>query len=413
MAMLFCATMFAGILLVPAAQAQTFSVLHTFTGAADGAVPGGAGLTIDRGGNLYGGTDFGGRGGQGCDGGSCGVLYKLTRKGAYWVFNTLYEFTGPDGGSPDAPLAFGPDGVLYGTTFYGGIGAGVVYSLQPPLTACKTALCPWTETVLYKFTGADDGAEPAFGALAFDKAGNIYGTTTWGGQYPEYGNVYELTRNNGQWAFNILYSFTGHLDGGSSWTGVTFDASGNLYGITTDGGEYGGGTAFELTPSGQSWTLTPLHQFVPSTDGYESFGNLIFDSSGDLLGTNRYGGPGNAGGVFELTPYNDSWEFGVLYSFTGQNGPQASLAMDPAGNLYGTSVEGGQYDVGFVFKMTPSGSGYDYSVLHNFTGGTDGGYPYGQIVLDANGNLYGATEGGGMKSDYCGNGCGVVWEITP
>jgi uncharacterized repeat protein (TIGR03803 family) len=174
-----------------------------------------------------------------------------------------------------------------------------------------------------------------------------------------------------------------------------------------------GGTAYELTLSGGSWTLTPLHQFVPGSDGNQSFGNLIFDFSGDLLGTNRYGGPGNAGGVFKLTPYNGSWDFAVLHSFSGENGPQAALAIDGPGNLYGTSVDGGKYGAGVVFELAPSGSGYVYSVLHDFTGGSDGGHPYGQIVLDANGNLYGATESGGMTGGYCANGCGVVWEITP
>jgi hypothetical protein len=313
------------IILATQLHAQTFTVLHTFTGAADGAVPGGAGLTIDRNGNLYGGTDYGGQGGQGCYGGSCGVLYKLSPKGAGWIFSTLYEFTGPDGGSPDGPLAFGPDGALYGTTYYGGNGVGVVFKLQPPITACKSVSCPWKEATLYKFTGGDDGAYPAFGALAFDQAGNLYGATTWGGEYPEYGNVFELTRNNGQWTFKVLYSFTGQQEGGSSWSGVVFDASGNLYGITAIRGAYSGGTAFELTPSGQSWNFNVLHQFMPHTDGNQSFGNLIFDSAGDLLGTNRYGGPGSGGGAFKLTPYNDSWEFDVLYSFTGEIGPQAAL----------------------------------------------------------------------------------------
>ena len=397
--------------MAPAAHAQTFTVLHTFTGAADGAVPGGAGLTIDRGGNLYGGTDFGGLGG--CYAGSCGVVYKLSHKGAGWTFNTLYEFNGADGATPDAPLAFGPDGALYGTTYYGGHNdIGVLYKLQPPPGSCKSAQCPWIETVVHSFTGADDGSQPAFGALSFDSAGNIYGTAAFGGADRD-GTVFEVSPYYGQWVFKTLWTFTGYSDGANPWSGVIFDSAGNLYGTTTDGGNYNGGAAYELTPSAQGWNLTTLHQFEPSTDGNQSFGNLIFDSSGELLGTNRYGGAGDGGGVFKLTPYNDSWEFGVLYSFTGQNGPQASLAMDPSGNLYGTSVEGGQYGVGFVFKMTPSGSGYTCSVLHNFTGGTDGGYPYGQIVLDANGNLYGATEGGGMKSGYCSDGCGVVWEITP
>jgi len=411
------------VVFIPAAQAQTFQVLHTFTGGADGANPVGAGITMDKTGNLYGAAGYGGLTEPRCVfAGSCGTVFKMTRKGSGWIFNTLYEFMGGiDGDVPDAPVAFGPDGVLYGTTFNGGgngcyqDGCGIVYTLKPPPTACKTALCPWTETVLYRFTGGSDGAQPAFGALTFDQAGNFYGTTSWGGKYSYYGNVYELTPYNGQWTQNVLYSFTGGNDGGASWSGVIFDASGNLYGTTTEGGYDSGGTAFELTPSGQGWALNVLHEFQPSTEGYSAFGNLIFDSSGNLWGTNRYGGAGEAGTVFELTPSNGSWDLTVLHSFTGSNGPQAGLVMDQAGNFYGTAVTAGKYAAGSVFKLSPSGGGWTYTVLHDFTGGSDGAQPYGQIVLDSSGNLYGTTFEGGMTGgDICGSyGCGVVWEITP
>jgi uncharacterized repeat protein (TIGR03803 family) len=400
------------------AQAQTFNVLHTFTGGADGAGPIGAGLSMDRAGSLYGAASYGGLV-QCAFGASCGTAFKMSRKGSGWIFNTLYEFTGgSDGWSPDAPLAIGPDGVLYSTTFYGGgngcdlDGCGTVYSLRPAATACKTALCPWSETVLYRFTGADDGANPAFGALAFDQAGNLYGTTTYGGKYPEYGNIYELTPANGGWTQNILHSFTGDLDGGSCWTGVIFDAAGNLYGVTRYGGLNSGGTAFQLTLSGQNWTLNVVHDFVPATEGYGAFGNLIFDSAGNLWGTNWAGGSGGAGTAYELKPPSYGWQLNVLHSFSGSLGPQAGLVMDALGNLYGTTNEDGKYNLGSVFKLTPAG---DYTVLHDFAGGSDGAFPYGQLVLDGNGNLYGTAYAGGMTGgNVCGSsGCGVVWEITP
>ena len=139
------------------AQAQTFTVLHAFTDGADGSTPYGVGLTMDAAGNLYGGASYGGQTGQCSYQGSCGVIYRLSRKGSGWIFNTLYEFTGTDGEQPDAPLVFGPDGALYSTTYYGGSyscidgGCGVVYSLRPPPTSCKSADCPWTETVLHQF----------------------------------------------------------------------------------------------------------------------------------------------------------------------------------------------------------------------------------------------------------------------
>ena len=417
------------ILLVAAmaAQAQTFTVLHTFTGGADGGNPTGAGLTMDSAGNLYGGAGFGGPQTQACSYfGGCGTLFKLTHKESGWIFDTLYGFTGgSDGNTPDAPLAFGPDGVVYGTTFYGGVsgmcdeqGCGTVFSLRPPPAPCKSELCPWLKTVLYRFTGENDGAAPAFGALAIDRTGNLYGTTTTAGA-DEHGDIYELAHDNGQWTLNVLHSFTGYGDGGSSWSGVTFDSAGNLYGTTEEGGLYQNGTAFELSPSGQGWILSSIHQFVLNSDGYRGVGNLLLDSHGNLWGTNEYGGSGGGGTAYELTPSNGSWGFSVLYSFTAVYGSQAPLVMDQAGNLYGTTVNGGTYRQGTVFELTPSGGGWNYTVLHNFTGGGDGGNPYGQIVQDARGNLYGTTLAGGRTGsgaeceETINHTCGVVWEITP
>jgi uncharacterized repeat protein (TIGR03803 family) len=404
--------------IAPMANGQTLTVLHAFTGGADGSTPGGSGVSIDRGGNLYGGTTFGGLQGSQCYASqTCGTIFKLSRRSSGWTFDTLYSFHGSDGATPDAPLVFGPDGALYGTTFYGGTGClngcGNVFRLQPSPTFCASVFCPWMQTVLYQFTGDNDGSEPAFGALSFDPAGNMYGTSTGNGN-GTCGTVFELAPNGSQWTFNLVWTFTGYLDGCASWSGVTIDQGGNLYGTTLEGGANQFGTAFELMPSGQSWTMNPLHQFVFASDGSGSFGNLIFDQFGDLLGTNREGGPGDAGGVFELSPSSGGWNFGVLHSFGGENGPQAPLLMDSAGNLYGTSVEGGQHGWGFVFKMTSTGSGYAFTDLYDFTGGSDGGYPYGQIVMDENGNLYGTTEDGGVRGGVCSSyGCGVAWELTP
>jgi uncharacterized repeat protein (TIGR03803 family) len=395
------------------ARAQTFTVLHAFTGGADGSTPQGVGLTMDAAGNLYGGAAYGGQTGQCSYQGSCGAIYKLSRKGSGWIFNTLYEFTGSDGEQPDAPLVFGPDGALYSTTYYGGSyfcidgGCGVVYSLRPPATPCKSTDCPWTETVLHQFTAEVDGARPAFGALTFDKSGNIYGTTTVGGQNPPYaGDVFELTRSGSQWSLNVLHTFTGQLDGGTPWSGVVFDTAGNLYGSTAGGGANGGGTAFQLTPSGENWTLTTIYPFSPDIEGNSAFCNLLLDSSGNLWGTTRNGGSGGAGTAFELTPSRGSWGLNLLYSFAQYRGSQTALIMDKQGNLYGTLVEGGKYGSGAVFKLTPSDDGWTYTSLHDFYG-TDGYWPMGQIVMDGNGNLYGtASEGGPYKY-------GVVWEITP
>jgi uncharacterized repeat protein (TIGR03803 family) len=402
-------------LLAGRAQAQTYTLIHSFTGGADGATPYGVGLTMDAAGNLYGGAAYGGQSTQACSyQGSCGDIYKLSRRGSGWVFSTIFKFNGTDGEQPDAPLVFGPDGLIYSTTFYGGSyscidgGCGVVYSLRPPATPCKSTYCPWTETVLHQF-GDYDGARPAFGALAFDRAGNMYGTTTIGGPQPPYdGEVFEMTRSGSQWSLNVLHTFTGQDDGGTPWSGVVFDAAGNAYGTTTGGGSNGAGTIYQMTPSGGSWTLSTIHAFLDGSEGSGSMCNLLLDSSGNLWGTTRYDGPTGAGTAFELSPSGGGWNLNVLYAFPGFTGSRSmsGLLADRQGNLYGTIVQGGQYGGGQVFKLAPSGYGWIYTSLHDFYG-TDGAGPEGQLVLDGNGNLYGTTYTGGAYDK------GVVWEITP
>jgi uncharacterized repeat protein (TIGR03803 family) len=387
----------------PVAQAQTFHVLYTFTGGQDGGNPF-AGLTLDKGGNLY-GTAYGG---------GNGTVYKLTHKGSGWTFNPLYSFTGSsDGGNPKARVIFGPNGTLYGTTYYGGAyDLGAVFNLRPSASACRTALCPWTETVLYSFEGSpSDGAHPGYGDLTFDQAGNLYGTTSYGGGYGD-GVVYELTPAGSGWTESVLYGFAGS-DGAAPANGVIFDGSGNLYGTTVQGGLSGDGAVFQLAPSaGSGWTESLLYSFNNGSDGSFPVAGLIFDHSGNLYGPTSDGGTGGQGTVFELTPVNGSWTYSVLYSLIAppggfQCGPWGTLVMDGAGNLYGTTRCNGANNLGTVFKLTSSGSGWTYSSLHDFTGGDDGEYPYCNVILDANGNLYGTASAGGSGGD------GVVWEITP
>jgi uncharacterized repeat protein (TIGR03803 family) len=266
--------------------------------------------------------------------------------------------------------------------------------------------------VLHRFTGGSDGAYPFSGDLVFDKAGNLYGTASAGGLGCQYacGTVFELSPSMGSWTETTIYSFTGGNDGEYPAGGVIFDKAGNLYGTTQEGGSTGGGTVFELTPSGSGWTETTLSTF--GSDGYHPQGGLIFDSSGNLYGTTVFGGPGGGGVVYELTPSNGSWVATVLYGLTGYEGPMDSLAMDAGGNLYGTSSLTGFYGKGQVFKLAPSNGGWVFSDLHSFTGGGDGEFPIGNVVLDAGGNIYGTTFLGGLESD-CTGGCGVVFKITP
>ena len=284
-----------------------------------------------------------------------------------------------------------------------------MFKLAPALSACKTALCPWTETVLYRFTGGKDGANPPYGDLVFDQAGNAYGTTFNGGSY-SVGNVYELTPSNGGWEQSVLYAFNNSgNDGIRPFSGVVFDKVGNLYGTTSAwGGGNRYGTVFQLTPSGSGWTESILYAFQGLNDGQAPEGGVIFDPSGNIYGTTS-GGPGG-GTVFELTPSGGGWTFSLIHTFAAGIGPLSSLARDAAGNLYGTAFTSGAKGYGSVFKLTYSGGIWTYTTLHDFTGGTDGGNPIGNVIVDASGNVYGTASSVSMGGPY---GPGVVFEIAP
>jgi len=274
--------------------------------------------------------------------------------------------------------------------------------------------------VLYCFLGGTDGANPS-GDLIFDRAGSLYGTTQYGGAHTildlcvpggpvTCGTVYELTPSNGGWTESVLYRFLPEADGNQPRGGVIFDNAGNLYGTTAYffPGDFLG-TVFQLTLSGSGWTETILFAFpaLQGPYGLIPVAGLIFDNSGNLYGTTTTDGPGGGGTAFELTPSGGSWSISLLYSFTSNNGPYASLLIDAAGDLYGTTVGDGLYQEGSVFKLTPSSGGYSYTSLHDFTGGNDGGLPYSSLVMDADGNLYGTTSRGGT------NGAGVVFQVSP
>ncbi len=382
-------------------QAQSFTLLHTFTGGGDGAIPLSS-LTLDRAGNLY-GTAYGG----GINS-PAGTVFKLTHAGSGWLLNALYEFSedGEGGANPASGMIIGPDGSLYSTTYNGGDNDsyGTVYKLQPPLSACKTALCYWTETVLYRFAGAPDGQQPA-GNIIFDQAGNIYGTTEAGGTFG-YGTVFKLTPSGGNWTEQVLYSFTAGQDGNDPSDGVVIDGAGNLYGTTPYGGinhcQGGCGVVFELSPSGSGWTEQILYRFQGAPDAQRPYAGLIIDSLGNLYGATYEGGNNGGGTVFELSPAGGSWNYTVLYNFAGsENGPYARLTMDSSGNLYGTTILPGT-----VFELTPSGGSWIYTDLHDFSG-NDGMYPRGSMTLDGQGNLYGTASMGGADQQ------GTAWELTP
>jgi uncharacterized repeat protein (TIGR03803 family) len=398
-----------------ASTAQTVSVLHNFTNnGTDGYYPYG-GLIFDRSGNLYGTTSGGGVYGD-------GAVFELKRTQNGWMEETLHSFNenGTDGYSPWSTLVFDGAGNLYGTTSEGGTNnQGTVFELSPALGG------GWAETILHSFSGTD-GEDPIAGVI-LDANGNIYGTTAWGGSstnpactggdHSGCGTVFELERQDGAWAINVLYSFD-RTDGSYVTSGLIFDAEGSLYGTTQEGNTYDGGIVFELSPStGGTWTETTLHVFAGGTDGANPLGGVIFDGLGNLYGTTGTGGgAGHQGTVFKLTPGGEGWTEMLLYEFKDSRVdgiiPYGNVVFDAKGNLYGATGDGGSRGIGATFKLAPSAGRWTETILNSFDA-TDGIYPNGSLILDSSGNLYGTTQAGGDGSGCPFGPCGVVFELTP
>jgi uncharacterized repeat protein (TIGR03803 family) len=277
-------------------------------------------------------------------------------------------------------------------------------------------------TVLYKFTGRTDGGWAEDNKLIFDAAGNLYGTTRAGGAHSN-GAVFELTPNSdGTWSESVLYSFAGGADASSVRAGVTFDASGNLYGTSVFGGDHGEGAVFKLSHNSDgSWSESVIYSFSGGSDGAWAIGGVVFDAAGALYGTTGYGGAQGGGVVFKLTQNSDgSWTESVLHSFTGKDGgypDHANLVFDSAGNLYGAAsdLQWGPC-CGTIFELMPQPDGsWKEKVLHHFNGGKDGGTPESTLIFDQAGALYGTAAGGGSTACPRGytSGCGVVFKLTP
>ncbi len=391
-------------------QAQ-FRVLHSFTGGSDGANPT-SGVTVSSSGILYGTTSGGGTGGIG----NHGVVFKLAPRGSGWTLDPLYEFTGgADGDAPYSGVAIGPNGDLYGTTYYGGnYDAGALFALRPPASVCKSATCYWSEATLWSFGSGNDGAYPPYGYVTFDQAGNIYGTTYRGGT-DGYGIVFELSpQSGGSWTESILYNFTDGSDGGNPLAGVIFDSAGNLYGNDSDGGTESG-VIYKLTPAGPPWTEQTLANFVPGT-GTSPSGQLVMDQSGNLYGTGEANGPSGGGTVYKLSPSGGGWTLSVVYAFGfytyTQCAPFGGVTLGANGNLFGACQIGGANGVGWVYEMPPNcDQTCTPTDLYDFTGGVSC-YAHGPVSFDSSGNLYGTCYGGGNSGNGCSaDGCGTVWEI--
>jgi uncharacterized repeat protein (TIGR03803 family) len=398
-----------GLQTVPFAGAQTYTVLYTFTGGKDGAFPA-AGLIRDSAGNLYGTTSYGN--------GHAGSVFKLDSSGKLTV---LHTFRGGAGGArPFAGLVQDSAGNLYGTTIEGGSsGAGTVFELTKK----------GTFRVLYNFSGGADGDQPS-APLALDAVGNLYGTTYMGGDTQTCsggcGVVFKVDTSGNE---TVLHAFSSFTYGQQSTAGLILDPAGNLYGTTEFGGDQdcdpagdsGCGVAFKLDPNGKE---TVLHSFANQRNGNGPEASLIRDAAGNFYGTTVDGGRGDCAGqgcglVFRLNPAGKET---VLYRFSGGAdgaGPfLGNLIMDAAGNLYGTTDAGGggvgceDSACGVVFKLDASGK---ETVIHSFSSsdGTDGYGLVGGVIMDPAGNLYGTTYFGGNLNDCQGEGCGVIFKITP
>jgi len=379
---LFIITAMAPLFPADAWAQNTYKILHTFKGAPnDGSFPQ-SGVTFDGVGNLYGTNPMGGAHGY-------GTVFRLRPStGGFWTETVLHSFNnnGHDGLNSYAGLAFDSKGNLFGTTYYGGLttcgsgvpsGCGTVFELSP------NARGGWIYRVIYSFKAGIDGAWPS-STLILDSKGSLYGTTASGGtgsctvgDYIGCGTVFKLTPSSRGWTETILHSFIGGADGQFLYGGLVRDAAGNLYGTTANGGSsgcfenLGCGTVFRLSLSGGVWTKTTLHVFA-GNDGAAPVGNLVFDNLGNLYGATAEGGANGSGNVFELTPSSGFWNETVLHSFCSfcvdGSSPYAGVIFDGAGNLYGTTRNGGvNNEDGIVFKLTPNTKGgWQENVLHRF-----------------------------------------------
>lgn len=383
-------------------------------------VGGSSAVTVRGAGNLYGA--FGGGGSHGA-----GFLYDLAQRAGHWFLSSLYSFLGGSQGySPNGPI-FGPSGALYGSAWGGWQNCGsdgtsycgLIYEAKPGPASCANALCGWNETTIYQFTGNTDAANG--NVTAFDSLGNLYGISG-AGAYGQ-GAVFELSPAQGGWIEKILYNFTGGSDG-SNPSSLLVGHDGTLYGTAMGGGVYGSGAVFQLVPASGGWTENVLYSFMGTTDGFWPNG-LVQDKAGNLYGFDIcyhygyfdcshdfYDDP--YGLVFELSPYDGGWLFGVYYNNNGDcdtlDNFIHALAMDENGNLY--VAEGGTHT-----DCSPSGC-YTWNCgnimkvsQREFLISGDADIFY-NLSSDANGNLYGTTQACGVPVTPF-SGSGMIWQYSP
>jgi len=387
------------VLLAGAAEAAKFTTFYSFQGGSDGADP--RDVVADKAGNLYGVTFNGGLY-------NAGTIFQLTQSGGVWTNTVLYNFCAKalcaDGQAPDSTLVLDKKGNLYGITLWGGkqtcqFGCGVVFGLHPTKGG-------WQYKVLHQFDHSSGYYPQA--RLTLDKAGNIYGTTS-DADGLGHGTVFALTLSHDHVVHKVVYAFTelGN-DGSGPFAGVTFDQAGNLYGTTAYGGDHGAGTVYRITPSNGGWTHQTIYSFNNDRiDGQIPYSGVTLDAAGSVYGTTYTGGDYNnnicqdgCGIVYQLTSSGETWDETVLYTFSGgADGafPSTQLIFDKSGHIYGSASQGGNpscddgYGCGVVFELTQANGTWSETVLHHFSGGKDGWGPGGDLFFGPKGVLVGSA----------------------
>lgn len=386
-----------------------FRIIHTFRGGNDASLPAGA-LTFDSAGYLYGTSYYGGSA-TACDGYGCGTVFRLGLQNGHWGESVLVNFA--DSSSqvlPIGPLVFDSAGNIYGLGEGNGSENGQTY-FGELFEGVNNGNGTYTGNIIHFFTGGSDG----FGAnvgLVQDSSGNLYGSTNSGGALNNNGVVFEFSPNgDGSWTETFPYTF----GDGKNFVPVgsmVIDGLGNLYGTTAEGGAYEWGSVYRLSQSNGVWSNQPLYDFTytgTSGTGPEPSG-LVMDGAGNLYGTTQQGGEYGVGELFKLTPTAGYWRFTLIHAFAGSTDggyPWGQLVIDSSGDIYGTTLTGGVFQYGTTYKFVHNASGrWTETVLHNFTNGADGSQPQG-VVLDSLGNVYGIAGLGGA------NQVGVAYEIIP
>lgn len=375
------------------AYANHFEVIHDFTGGSDGFDPTFTLIASDNGHFL--GAAMGG--GQH----NSGVVFRLKPQDDAWAFKTIYAFKSKQG-QPQWGLTRVGDRI-YANAGYASVFGGPCGTLLQLNPAVQEQRGMRSGAKIHTYVSKKEGCPS--GNLVRLKDGSLAGVTEFGGTYG-YGSIVQFVEQSDQWIENVLYSFTGNDDGGSPMGSLITDKGGNLYATTYACASGCFGTVVRLQQSAGQWTLETLHRFQGKVDGGYPIAGLVQGREGQLYGATSSFGVGGGGTVFELMPSQGKWVYTKLAQMSGTNGPHAALALNARGDLYGSNFGNGAYRLGSVFRLVQRKGAWHYEVLHDFTGGADGGSPEGGIAFDPAGNVLGMAEQGGAQN------AGVIYKIT-